>query len=125
LYFEHGLFEIENLQYVDGYLEFEGEDWDFCNMYLMDVENEGPFNGYKYNLEDFIAKGSEPLEIIDDKYKAKEVTGVIDPSLIQTNNNKNVDLTNANFDNPSLKIAINYKKEIITKDIKIELHPKI
>ncbi|MBQ7891507.1 MAG: DUF4111 domain-containing protein [Erysipelotrichaceae bacterium] len=68
LYFEHGLFEIENLQYVDGYLEFEGVDWDFCNMYLMDVENEGPFNGYKYNLQDFIAKGSEPLEIIDEVY---------------------------------------------------------
>ena len=33
-------------------------------------------------------KGKKPLEIIDDKYKAKEATGVIDPSLIQTNNNK-------------------------------------
>lgn len=61
--------------------------------------------------------------IIKDIPKSNNVNEIL--TKFQTNNNKNVDLTNANFDNPSLKIAINYKKKIITKDIKIELHPKI
>lgn len=68
LYFERGLFAVENLQYVDGYLEFEGIDWDFCNMYLMDVENEGAFSGYKYNLKEYLGKKRIPLEIIDEAY---------------------------------------------------------
>ena len=33
-------------------------------------------------------KGKQPLEIIDDKFKTKEANVVIDPSLVQTNNNK-------------------------------------
>ena len=60
--------------------------------------------------------------IIKDTAKENNINDIL--SKFQTNN-KRIELDKINLNNPSLKIAINYKKKIITKDIKIELHLKI
>lgn len=55
---------------VDGHVEFQGVDWDFCFVYLLDIiGNEGAFRGEKMMLKDFIQKYQcFGFSIIDEVY---------------------------------------------------------
>ena len=55
---------------VDGHVEFQDVDWDFCFVYLLDIiGNEGVFKGEKMMLKDFIQRyPSFGFSIIDEVY---------------------------------------------------------
>lgn len=55
---------------VDGHVEFQEVDWDFCFVYLFDItRNEGAFKGEKMMLKDFMQKyQSFGFSIIDEVY---------------------------------------------------------
>ena len=54
----------------DGYVEFQRVDWDFCCVYTMDIlANEGPFQGEKRFLRDFIAEFTNSgFSVIDETF---------------------------------------------------------
>ena len=55
---------------VDGYVEFQAVDWDFCFVYIFDgIGNVGEFKGKKMMLKDFIQQYSSfSFSIIDEVY---------------------------------------------------------
>lgn len=72
LYFDEGYYVTDNGDTVQakGYLEFNGVDLDFCDVYIMNMDrNSSKFKGKKYSLKRFIKKHPEiDMEIIDETY---------------------------------------------------------
>ena len=60
----------ENAATVDGYIEFNGVDWDFSFAYLLDFcGNTGRFNGEKFALADFINRfGNAVFSVVDETF---------------------------------------------------------
>ncbi len=70
-FFENGYVECkEPYSQVDGSLEFEGVDLDFCCVELLSKNGEyGPFRGRKMTLTDFVGQYPEFFfEIVDELY---------------------------------------------------------
>ena len=61
---------VGQCEQVDGYVEFNDIDWDFCFVYLMDCTgNTGTFSGEKMMLADFLKRyESFGFSIIDEAY---------------------------------------------------------
>ena len=61
---------IEPSAQVDGFVEFQNVDWDFCFVYLLDFTgNIGRFTGEKMMLRDFIAAYPEfGFSVVDEVY---------------------------------------------------------
>lgn len=71
IYFENGFVKVgEPCVQVDGYIEFNGVDLDFCFAYILDIcSDSGKFTGEKLSLSDFILKYRDMnFEICDETY---------------------------------------------------------
>lgn len=72
LYFDEGYYQPVqgDCLPVKGYITFEDVDFDFCQAYVMDIENDcGKFSGERFDLQAFEARFPKmDFEIIDETY---------------------------------------------------------